>query len=189
MCSLKKYALIGVAALTAFTISCSDKDEDDKDEGGKFVVKAGEAALGGIGSSDYGSSLDIDASNKVYTLDQVTASVANDIDVIFDGTNIYTPHSIKTAGGNDIKSIKDKYTNSSSDAFIFKVSSSTTTDDDLLEVFGDLPDSEPDAVISGISTGKKFGVLTSEGDKLVLVTVKEKNGQNILVTLMVVEAE
>jgi len=185
MCSLKKYALIGVAALTAFTISCSDDEGGDGDDK-KFEVKKGEAALGGIGSTDYGSSLDIDADNKVYMLSEVTASVANDIDVIFDGTNIWTPHSIKSAG-SDIAAIKNKYTSSTSDAFIFKVSSSTTTEDDLREVFTDLPDDEPDAVISSVSTGKKFGVLTSDGDKLVLVTVKEKGGQNILVTLMVVE--
>jgi len=187
MFSIKKYALIGVAALTAFTISCTEEEGSTNTD---WVVKQDQKVLGGVSNSDFGSSLDIDA-DKVYKLSEVTAAIANEIDIIFDGTNIWTPNSIK-AGGSDIASLKSKYASSTSTAFIFNVKSSTTTADDLIDAWDDVADDAPDAVISNVSTGKKFGVLTSTGNYLALVTVKEKDpedGVKILIEILKVAGE
>lgn len=184
MFTFKKFAAVGVAAFVALSMSsCSDDPADDPPPP-SFDVGEGEAALGGVNNSEYGSSLDIDA-NKVYKISAVTASVANDIDIIFDGTNVYTPNSIKVSTAASVSELKGKYTNSTSTALIFPVSSSTTTDDGLRDDFAEYEGE--DTIISNTSKGKKFGVLTSTGDALALVTVKEKEGESILVTLLIVK--
>jgi hypothetical protein len=184
MFSIKKYALIGVAALTAFTISCSD-DEKGEDGPDPWKPGAGENVLGGVNSSDYGSSLDIDK-NTVYKIGQLSG-VKNDIDIVFDGTNVWTPNSITKSTG--IASLKDALAGSSSDAVIFNVPSTASTTEDLRQAFEDSPDE--DIVINNTSKGKKFGVLTSEGDLLALVTIKDKNTEtgSIYIELLTLKAD
>jgi len=183
MFTFKKFAAIGVAAFTALTISSCSDTEDDEEEGSSkpsFNVGAGEVVLGGINSTD-GSSLDIDANDKVYKLSEVTSSIANEIDVIFDGTNVWTPNSVKSSS---VSSLKSKYTSSTSTALIFNVPASAETDDDLIDAFQNAPDE--DAVVVA-SKDKKFGVLSSTGSILALVTIKDKDGENVLLKLLKVE--
>jgi len=181
MFTFKKFAIVGIAALTTLFISCSDDNKDDEDAPPSWTPGTGEAILGGVSNSAYGSSLDIDA-DRVYMVSELSGTVPNLIDIIFDGTNIWTPNSIKSSTET---TLKNKYTASTSTAQIFNVGASVTTAEQLVDAF--LESSDEDIIISSVSVGKKFGVLTSEGDVLALVTVKEKNdaaGVSIRISLV-----
>jgi len=188
MFTFKKYALVGVVALAALSMSCSDDKDDPAPEPPKYNVGAGEAALGGVSNSAYGSSLDIDA-NHVYMIADLSASVVNEIDLIFDGTNIWTPNTIKTSTDSKAATLKSKYTGSNSTATIFSVPATAATDADLIAAFIASPDGV-DLVISDTSVGKKFGILTNSTDqRIALVEVKQKDAASgsILISLLIVD--
>jgi len=199
MFTFKKFAAVGVAAFAAFTFSsCSDGEGDDE-EGGEspsYTVGADEAALGGASNNTYGSSLDIDVKPaRVYKISEVTSTVANEIDIIFDGTNVYTPASIQTSTASAVATLKSKYANSTSGAYIFAVPSNIDATvnggQQLVNAYLDAQDANAnDLIITDTSVGKKFGVQSSIGTTLALVTVKQKDtadGGTVLVVLTIVD--
>jgi len=108
MFTFKKVALVGIAALTAFSISCSDDDKGDSTP--KLIIPEGYDAskvvtLGGTSSKE-GSFLDADGVISVSTLDEATI---NKIDLVFDGTNLFTVSFYDTdAGASALGSAKLK---------------------------------------------------------------------------------
>ncbi len=118
-----KIALLGVAGLTAFSISCSEDSEDETPpvEPDQTVVVPFAGTLGGQSNSDVGSFLDIEA-NKVYFSDSAKI-YQNNIDLIFDGTNLKTPTGC--AGGSGF--CKTQMTGSTSPALLWDVTSCKTS--------------------------------------------------------------
>jgi len=167
MCSLKKYALIGVAALTAFTISCTDKDDDEPDgpKAPDGYTKSKDVTLGGKSNATKGSFLDADGSITVYLS---ADAPKNDIDLIFDGANVFVVSyydlnsdalgASKLAGGKT--------------AMLWKYTSSKETPQDIVDFLGEKVTAEDDGQAnSAPKAGDKY-VLFSTEEQAVYVKVK-----------------
>jgi len=175
MFTFKKYALIGVSALAALAISCSDDDgeEELKDLGdfdaGKIIP------LYGASSNEGGSSAELDGSIEVYKLSEIPN--VNEIDFVFDGTNAWTPVEI---GKASVASLSAKYADASNSVVFFEVGSSVETANDLADAYTAEGPNGEDIVVyfdkKVLSNGTKFGVLTSDGN-LALVKVNSLEAQ------------
>jgi len=200
MFTFKKIALVGAVALTALSMSCSD----DKDDGDKLDTptapsykfnEPGEATIGGIGSK-YGSSIDLDL-NKVYKVDDLKGTVINDVDLVFDATNIWVPLGIAESEDESIKTLVDKFKGTTSGATIFDAKDITDGDGLVEAMWEALPVSmggDGGGVLTSIiaTSGKTFGVITSS-QNLAYVTVKaidgEKSAKTIKLTVSLVKKE
>jgi len=168
MLTIKKIALVGVAAFAAFSISCSDDKKDDEVPFGFSWSK--EVSIGGKDNTTLGSSLDIDDNARVYKASEV-AAVKDKIDIVFDGQNVYTPAKIATAS---IASLSDKFVGVADEVVLFEVPVATETAEELAEAFTKDDASYYDGALAA-ANGKKFGVLTTEGN-LALVVVNSQDG-------------
>jgi len=197
MFTFKKFAVLAISGFIATSMfACSDTTDEEDDPDAvppNYILEDNEAALGGANNSVYGSSLDIDVTPfKVYKIGELTATVVDKIDLIFDGTNIWTPNSIKVSTDATAATLKAKYANANSGAFIFAVPANITTDEQaIINAYNDaLDDNADDLIINNTSVGKKFGVQSSTGNILALVEIKDKDpaaGVSIRLTLTTVE--
>jgi len=167
MCSLKKYALIGVAALTAFTISCSDKDDDDEGGNGKIVIPDGYAhdktvTLGGKSSTE-GSFLDADGSISVYKIGSVGAQKDN-IDLVYDGKNLFVVSYYDTPTGASALG-NDKLTPVGATALIWKYTGDEKPESvvDFIKDRYEAGEVDGGATNYAPSAGSKYAVFTTEG--------------------------
>jgi len=170
MFTFKKYALVGVAALTALTMSCSE------DEGGTYSYdQEGSVNLGGAASTE-GSSLDIDATPfKVYKQAELVGSVPATIDLIFNGSTVFTPMTTTY--------LASVLANANA-ALVFDVPASTETADELVDAAFDEATVYYETSGKNVSAGTKFGVLTSE-ENLALVKVTAKDDGTQILTIAV----
>jgi len=166
MCSLKKYALIGVAALTAFTISCTDKDDEEGGDDNKVIVPDGydnqkPITLGGKSSSE-GSFLDADGSITVY---KIGNAPKGQIDLVFDGKNLFTvayydtPNGASALGNAQLSGAEDV-------ALLWKYTSSDEKPETVVKFIEDRYDAGE--VTGGAANyapknGDKFAVFTTDG--------------------------
>jgi len=177
MFSIKKYAIVGVAALTAFTISCSDEEKSES----KYVYdKTGSVTLYGAGSNAGGSSLDIDGSSfKVCTVTQLNNGTCakSDIDVVFDGQNAYTPSAI---GNADVPTLSALYSGVDTEVIFFEVKGESA--EDLVDAVNDSKTDFFDK--TPLSDGKKFGVITTDVNlALVKVTTLATGEQKVTISV------
>jgi len=183
MFTFKKYALVGVAALTAFTISCSNKGDDTPDPDQEWSYdKTDSVTLYGSGSNAGGSSLDIDGTSfRVYTATELNATPAlkSNIDLVFDGQNIYTPAGIASASPA-VPTLTALFAGVGAEVALFAVPSTASSANDLVAAVED-DDTEwyDDVVVA--ANGKKFGVVTSEGNLALVQVTSVDTGTQLLV--------
>ncbi|MCL2283239.1 MAG: hypothetical protein FWC26_07975 [Fibromonadales bacterium] len=141
-----------------------------------------EVTLGGTGTA--GSAADLDKIPvAIYTNAQVTAANANDIDIRYNGTNIYDAVTAAKDGQGNAA-----FQNTESEAMLVAVtdaeiaaldSSLIPVVDAILLVFGKYHDEDfnllPGAGFGAATVGAKFLVITSEMNAII-IEVKSKNG-------------
>lgn len=174
---------VAEAVTYSFTHVCSTSNPGDPDVPD---VTAGfdsvEVTLGGLSSTTVGSSVDLDASaNTVYKQSEVTAAIANEIDLIFSGDKIMTP-----LGTEEAKYMATVYANSNSLAMFW-----TVTDAQLAAVksvgdFTALMDTDKGEYSAAITSSSKFLVMTSKGAPM-LVIVKTIDGVKTVTLVKVSE--
>lgn len=177
MFTFKKFAVLAVTGFFASSmlVACGDDTDDPVPVNPSYGFKeAATVKLGGVGNNDYGSSIDVDVSPfKVYKVGELTTSVISKIDLVYDGTNIYSPNGVTVPDNN----LNDKYDGVNNGTLLFRASSAETADD-LVDAFYAADDDN--ALTYGVipSTVTKFGLLTSESNlALVKINNEDKTAQ------------
>ncbi|MCL2283240.1 MAG: hypothetical protein FWC26_07980 [Fibromonadales bacterium] len=170
----------GEAKSNKITFVCP-ADNIDIDIGGAFTDST-EVTLGGTGAA--GSAADLDKTPvAIYTNAQVTAANADDIDIRYNGTNIYDAG---TAAADGQGNAAFQATNSTAmlvavtDAEIAALDSALMPVVDAILLVTDKYFDEdfellPGAGFGAATVGAKFLVITSES-KAAIIEVKSKNG-------------
>jgi len=160
MFTFKKFAVVSVAALTAFTISCSD----DKDDGDKLIIPSGYdnskvVTLGGSSNKTDGSFLDADGSITVY----LSGTAPKDkIDLVFDGKNLFVVSYYDTPAGASALG-NDKLAGGES-AFIWSYTAADESPTAIVDFISDRDDAEDYGSPNfAPSEGKKYAVFTTGG--------------------------
>jgi len=177
MFTFKKFALVGItAALTAFSISCSDDDKKggDPEDNQKLIIPEGYAnskvvTLGGASSSK-GSFLDADDTISVYTLTAVGAQ-KGEIDLIYDGTNLFTVSGYDADASLTLG--KDKLQGAEDVALLWEYTGSIATDEKPETVVSFLYAKAVVASDYGLASvqpkeGKTYVVFTTAGDAAIV---------------------
>jgi hypothetical protein len=195
---MKKFAVLAVAGFMASSmLACSDEPEDEGDSsssgeqpsagsnwtlsdltGSQWTLKK-TVTLGSVNHATLGSFLDIDGtidasgngSSTVYTVSGVS-SHKNDIDLIYDGTNLFSPTGCL---GSCPTSLKNALTGSTSDAMFHTLPSSVTPSTSACQIHSLVPGNS--STIQNVITVAQKGIYyvqTNEGSRA-LVLIGEKN--------------
>jgi len=152
------------------------KSSSSSDPGPSTSVEwdaTGSVELGGL-SANIGSSLDVDTDPfKVYTISQLGTN-KNKIDLVFDGTNLWTPHGIGTASPA-VGSLTSAFAGIDNDVWFFEIPSHAENNAyDLVYYMPYFDDEYVEKM--PVSANMKFGAITSD-ENLALVVVNNNTAQ------------
>jgi len=189
MFTFKKYALVGVAALAALSMSCSD---DTDDEISYEFDRESVPTLGSPSNPDIGSSANLDANPVgIHKIGELP-NVKNEIDLVYDGGNLCSPKGITTT--KPTSSLGSAFTGVDNGVLFFDAQGATNADDLVEAMWVAQPESKGgdgggflDACLSA-GEGRIFGVITNTTN-LALVKVNKTDATAQTITLYVGLAE